>query len=391
MSRRFASEASRHHPSGPPPVRGGSRAVRVVSCRRDPRRGLRLLLRRQVAQGPSRHRRPGAVPARAARRRSTPPTASCWPTSTSRTARSSRSRRSRPTWPTRSSRSRTSASTSTRGSTRVGIGARRGHRRHRRAARRGGRVDDHAAVHPQHDPVARALRHHLDRKIREMYLAPELEKRHTKDEILEMYLNTVYFGDGAYGAEAARTSFFGKPANQLTLAEAALLAGLPQSPIRLNPRYEQTPARDARQRWVLGRMVANKYITRRRPTRPSRSSSNWPTHGRPDGQGIYDCATSSPTCASSCSQQYTDARRVQGRPARSTRRSTRGCSATPRRRVKRHPAEHEDPDAALVSIDPQQRLHQGDVRRHGLQREHATTPPRRASGSRARRSRRSCS
>ncbi len=102
----------------------------------------------------------------------------------------------------------------------------------------------------------------VSRKIREIYLAQELEKRYTKDEILAMYLNTVYFGDGAYGAEAAAKHFFNKPAKDLTIAEAAMLAGLPQSPYRLNPLNKDNEARAKdRQRWVLAKMLDNGYIT----------------------------------------------------------------------------------------------------------------------------------
>src|SRR6185436_140702 len=66
----------------------------------------------------------------------------------------------------------------------------------------------------------------LRRKIREAILAQRLERLYSKDDILEIYLNKVYFGDGLYGAEAAARGYFGKSASDLTLSEAALLAGL---------------------------------------------------------------------------------------------------------------------------------------------------------------------
>lgn len=100
----------------------------------------------------------------------------------------------------------------------------------------------------------------LKRKVREAYLAYELEKRMSKTEILGMYLNTVYFGEGAYGAESAALTFFGKHASDLTVAEAALLAGLPQGPTRLNP-YDNPNAAFARRQWVLKRMVETGAIT----------------------------------------------------------------------------------------------------------------------------------
>ncbi|MCL2818374.1 MAG: transglycosylase domain-containing protein [Actinomycetia bacterium] len=102
------------------------------------------------------------------------------------------------------------------------------------------------------------------RKIREMFLALELEKRYSKDEILSMYLNSVYFGNGAYGIEAASKNIFAKPASELNIAEAALLAGLPNQPSLLNPLEspESVEALIARRDLVLERMLANEYITK---------------------------------------------------------------------------------------------------------------------------------
>jgi penicillin-binding protein 1A len=75
----------------------------------------------------------------------------------------------------------------------------------------------------------------LVRKIKEAILAFQLERRYTKDEILELYLNQVYFGSGAYGVESAAKIFFGKSAKDLNLAECALVAGMPKSPSRYSP------------------------------------------------------------------------------------------------------------------------------------------------------------
>ena len=76
------------------------------------------------------------------------------------------------------------------------------------------------------------------RKIKEAVLAREIETTYAKDEILEMYLNQVYFGSGAYGIESAANLYFGKPARELTLPEAALLVGLPKAPGRYSPRVD---------------------------------------------------------------------------------------------------------------------------------------------------------
>ena len=73
------------------------------------------------------------------------------------------------------------------------------------------------------------------RKIKEAILAFQLERRYTKDEILELYLNQVYFGSGAYGVESAAGIFFNKSVGELSLAECALVAGMPKSPSRLSP------------------------------------------------------------------------------------------------------------------------------------------------------------
>lgn len=100
----------------------------------------------------------------------------------------------------------------------------------------------------------------LARKVREAYLAIELEKRYSKNQILEMYLNAIYFGEGAYGAQAASRTYFAKPADKLTLAQAALLAGLPQSPSRLDPYHNPKDA-TRRRNEVLLNMHENGYIT----------------------------------------------------------------------------------------------------------------------------------
>src|SRR5207244_7291410 len=75
----------------------------------------------------------------------------------------------------------------------------------------------------------------LERKLREAVLALELERRYSKDRILEMYLNQVYFGAGSYGVEAAARTYFGKGVSELTVRESALIAGLPRAPSSYSP------------------------------------------------------------------------------------------------------------------------------------------------------------
>ncbi|MBZ0167890.1 MAG: penicillin-binding protein 1A [Kofleriaceae bacterium] len=95
----------------------------------------------------------------------------------------------------------------------------------------------------------------IGRKVKELQLASELEQRYSKDQILEMYLNAIYFGHGAYGVEAAARIYFSKSVTGLTLPEAALLAGLPRAPGRYSPLIDIKRAK-ARRQYVLDRMVA---------------------------------------------------------------------------------------------------------------------------------------
>lgn len=99
------------------------------------------------------------------------------------------------------------------------------------------------------------------RKARESLIAIQLEAHRSKDEILELYLNEVYYGRGAYGIEAAARVYFGVSAANLDLAHAAFLAGLPQLPSAYEPAAEDGAAR-ARQAYVLDRMAADGHITR---------------------------------------------------------------------------------------------------------------------------------
>ncbi|WP_332697086.1 transglycosylase domain-containing protein [Halalkalibacter lacteus] len=100
----------------------------------------------------------------------------------------------------------------------------------------------------------------IKRKIQEAYLALELEREYTKDEILELYLNIIYFGNGAYGIEVAADTYFGKNADELTIEEAALLAGLPQRPSSYDPF--QAPEQAAERRnTVLFVMNEDEFVT----------------------------------------------------------------------------------------------------------------------------------
>lgn len=98
------------------------------------------------------------------------------------------------------------------------------------------------------------------RKIGELRVAGQIENHYSKEEILELYVNQIYFGSSAWGIEAAAQEYFGKSASDLTLEEAALLAGLPQAPSRLSPRNDIEASKE-RRNVVLSRMADQGMIT----------------------------------------------------------------------------------------------------------------------------------
>ena len=101
----------------------------------------------------------------------------------------------------------------------------------------------------------------FDRKIKELFIAARIEKTISKDQILEMYMNSVYLGAGAYGVEGASQIYFDKHLKECSLAELALIAGLPQAPSVYNP-YNNKKLAIKRRNQVLNRMYKMRYITR---------------------------------------------------------------------------------------------------------------------------------
>ena len=99
----------------------------------------------------------------------------------------------------------------------------------------------------------------IKRKIQEVFLALQIERNYTKNEILELYLNQIYFGQGAYGVEAASQVYFNKNVEDLTLAEAAMLAGIPKSPNYYSPLNNLKASQD-RKNVVLSQMEKYGYI-----------------------------------------------------------------------------------------------------------------------------------
>jgi penicillin-binding protein 1A len=119
------------------------------------------------------------------------------------------------------------------------------------------------------------------RKLHELVLALWIERKFSKDQILELYLNRVYFGSGAYGVEAAAQRYFGKPAREVKLAEAAMLAGLVKSPSRLAPSRNPDGA-ERRAQLVLTAMADADFITETM----AKSAMAQPAHAvKPSGAG----------------------------------------------------------------------------------------------------------
>lgn len=187
------------------------------------------------------------------------------------------------------------------------------------------------------------------RKVREAYLAYEFEKTHSKAEVLADYLNAVYFGDGAYGAQAAAEDYFSTSADKLTLAQASFLAGLPQSPVRLNPYYNFAGAK-TRQAVVLERMVANHYITQAQADAAAAEKLTLKKTVQPN-QGIYDCAYFVSYVRTQLLRQYSNSTVFEGGLKVYTTIDTRLQRDAEAAVHKTLPGKN-DPDAALISIDP---------------------------------------
>jgi penicillin-binding protein 1A len=119
----------------------------------------------------------------------------------------------------------------------------------------------------------------VERKVQEVLLALWLEQKHTKDQILEMYLNRVYFGSGAYGVEAASRRYFGKSARDVSLSEAALLAGLLKAPSRLSPARDPKAAEERAQLVLAAmreeKMIGDKELTVAMSAPATRAAAYW--------------------------------------------------------------------------------------------------------------------
>jgi penicillin-binding protein 1A len=196
----------------------------------------------------------------------------------------------------------------------------------------------------------------LERKLKEAVLALELERRYPKDRILEMYLNQVYFGHGAYGVEAAARTYFGKSVSELNVREAALLAGLPRAPTTYSP-FEHGEAAKRRRDVVLRRLVEYGALKDAEAKRLARADLGLipPERRRTTGQyfldyvqqtleakygadmvfkgGLNVYTTLSPTMQLAAEQSLRD-----------------GLKALEGRTTKGRPGEH--PEGAIVTIEP---------------------------------------
>ena len=189
----------------------------------------------------------------------------------------------------------------------------------------------------------------LARKVREAYLAMEIEKRLSKEDILAQYLNTVYFGEGAYGAESASRVFFAKRANKLTLAEAALIAGLVQQPSRLDP-YDNPDGAVDRRHQVLLRMLANGYITQEEYATADATPLKLKRWQEPES-GIFQAAYFVAHVKKELQRRYSTSTVFKGGLRVYTTLDTR-LQKYAETAVKENLGESGDPDTALVSIDP---------------------------------------
>jgi len=196
----------------------------------------------------------------------------------------------------------------------------------------------------------------FSRKLRELFLAWQIDRNLSKKKILEIYLNQIYLGEGAYGVEAAALTYFNKHVRDLNLAEAAMLAGLPQAPSRYSPRCSPELAR-RRQRYVLNRMAAEGMISaaaaREAFVRTVRIMPSGPEFHAGPGSGYFAAAVAAEVrrrfgadiLKRGGLRIYTTMDpELEDRAAAAVRKGVR-------RWRRRHPGRGNAPQAALVAVD----------------------------------------
>ena len=206
----------------------------------------------------------------------------------------------------------------------------------------------------------------LERKLKEAVLALELERRYSKDRILEMYLNQVYFGHGSYGVEAAARTYFGKSVSELTIRESALIAGLPRAPTNYSP-FDRAEAAKRRREVVLRRLVDFGTIKDDEAKRLAKTDLGLipPERRRTTGQyfidyvqqtleakygpdlvlkgGLNVYTTLNPTMQLIAEQSLREGlKALQGRTTQATAGTGAGAAARP-----------ESPEGAVVTVEPQ--------------------------------------
>jgi penicillin-binding protein 1A len=189
----------------------------------------------------------------------------------------------------------------------------------------------------------------LARKVREAALAWQLEQRWSKDRILTAYLNTIYFGNGAYGIQQASRAYFRKSAKDLELHEAALLAGIPADPSRYDPVTRPRAAKE-RRRYVLRRMLEQGKIT----VQDFRKAASAPMPN-PDAVRLPGTRGPAPYFVSYVQEQLVErygAARVFGGGLRVTTTIDLALQEQARAAIEKVLPDPDGPAAALVAIDP---------------------------------------
>lgn len=203
----------------------------------------------------------------------------------------------------------------------------------------------------------------IQRKLKEALLALQIERRYTKEEILERYLNQIYLGSGAYGVEAAAQTYFGKHVGELTLSEAALIAGLPRYPSICSPLVNPGKAM-ARRRVVLQRMYERGYLNAKQmqqadaePLRlaPRGSGNRAPYFVERVRQAMEERLGQNALYKGGLSIITTLDSRMQEAAERAVRVGMVGLDERVKRR---NPDRPDPPQVALVAIDP----HSGEVK-----------------------------
>jgi penicillin-binding protein 1A len=190
----------------------------------------------------------------------------------------------------------------------------------------------------------------IGRKLKEAALAWQLEQRWSKDKILTAYLNTIYFGNGAYGIQRAAQTYFGHGASKLTLAESALLAGIPSDPTLYDPVTNPRPAR-ARRGIVLRDLLEQGYITKRQYVVATRAPL-------PRAEDVHLPGDEGPAqyFTNYVKQQLVDkygSGRVFGGGLHVHTTIDLGLQAIARNSISKVLTQPDGPSAALVAIDPQ--------------------------------------